>query len=193
MFRRDSLHTAYAIETSDTLIHRLAWVFSTEGPIYSSPVIWNHTVYFASTDNNLYAVVDTSGILKWRCRLGNWIESTPTVANGRIYVGCMDHKLYVVNAETGDKINEFDLDSPISSSPVLVDSSIIGVSQEGKVYALDTISNQIKQLADLEEKVYAPLSASDGVVYIHTQEHETLYALDVQTGAMLWNLPLSSK
>ena len=68
--------------------------------------------------------------------------------------------------------------------PWPINSSIIIASEEGKIYSLDTASNQISELASLEEKkVYAPLSASEGTVYIHTQE-DNLYAMDSESGAM---------
>ena len=60
------------------------------------------------------------------------------------------------------------------------------------IYTLDTGNNQIKQLANLEEKIYAPLFVSEGVVYIHSED-QTLHALNVQTGVKLWSLSLSSK
>ncbi|GAI90277.1 unnamed protein product, partial [marine sediment metagenome] len=59
--------------------------------------------------------------------------------------------------------------------------------------SLDTASNQVKPLADVGEKIDAPLCASNGVVYVHTQEHETLYALNAQTGVELWSFSLSSE
>jgi outer membrane protein assembly factor BamB len=72
---------------------------------------------------------------------------------------------------------------------------VIVASEEGKVYSLDTTTNQKKLLKELEEKekIFAPLGADKGIVYIHTQEPETLYALNVETGVTLWSLPLSSK
>ncbi|HUV57163.1 MAG TPA: PQQ-binding-like beta-propeller repeat protein, partial [Dehalococcoidales bacterium] len=59
-------------------------------------------------------------------------------------------------------------------------------------YSLDTAANQVKQIANLEEKIYTPLCASDGVVYIYG-EAQNLYALDAESGARLWSLPLTSK
>ena len=171
------------------------WEFKTEGAIVSTPLVYNNKVYIGSVDRYFYAIDATNGSLRWRSKLeaGSWFWAKPIVYNNTIYGGNLDGKIYILNAENGNKIAEFDLGSPVSSSPVLVDSSIIIVSEEGKVYALDTGSNQIKQLTDLKEKVYAPLSASDGVVYVHTQKHDTLYALNAQTGVTLWSLPLSSK
>jgi len=137
-----------------------------------------------------------NGSLRWRTKseAGSWFWAKPIAYNNVIYAGCLDHKVYVLDAKSGDKINEFDLGSPVSSSPVLVDGSIIIASEEGRVYALDTSSNQIKQLTDLKERVNAPLSASDGVVYVHTQKEDTLYALNVQTGLDVWRpIKLSSE
>ena len=51
------------------------------------------------------------------------------------------------------------------------------------VYALGAEDNQQRQLVILEEKVYAPLTTHQGVVYIHTAE-DALYALDTQSGAI---------
>jgi len=171
------------------------WEFKTGGGVVSTPLIHDNTVYIGSLDRRLYAVDATDGRLKWQTKFeaGNWFWAKPVAYNNVIYAGCLDHKVYLLDAKTGDKINEFDLQSSISSSPVLVNSSIIIVLEEGKVYALDISNNQIKQLTDLKEKVYAPLSISSGVVYVHTQKHDTLYALNAQTGATLWSLPLSSK
>ena len=88
-----------------------------------------------------------------------------------------------MNAETGGKIAEFDLGNPISSSPVLVEGKLIIASEEGRIYSLDTTNNQIRELVNLEEKVFAPLSASEGTVYIHT-EKDILYAVEAETRAV---------
>jgi outer membrane protein assembly factor BamB len=186
MFRKDSLHTAYAIETSDTLIHRLAWVFSTEGPIYSSPVIWNHTVYFASTDNNLYAVVDTSGILKWRCRLGNWIESTPTVANGRIYVGCMDHKLYAINAENGEIEWSYETGSWIESSPVIAGNTLYIGGTDHTLYAIDACTGKEKWTFRVRGDIFSSPAFYHDVIYFGADD-DTLYAVN-SSGQLKWKI-----
>ena len=56
-----------------------------------------------------------------------------------------------------------------------------------------TGNNKQRQLVNLEEKIYAPLAASKGIVYIHT-EKDTLYALNAQRGVDVWRpIKLSSK
>jgi len=170
------------------------WEFETEGAIASTPLVYNNTIYIGSFDRHLYAVDTTNGSLVWKSEVkaDNWFWTKPVICNNTVYAGCLDGKVYILDAETGDEVvDAIDLGSPISSSPVLVDGAIIIASEDGRIWAIDTSNNQVSELKNLEEKIYAPLCASDGVVYIHAHDR-TLYALNVQTGVILWNIPLSS-
>jgi len=186
----------YALDANDG---SKKWEFKTEGAIVSAPLVYNNTVYIGSLDRYLYALNAADGSLRWKFLAENWFWACPVIYNNTIYAPCLDGKVYILEAETGDEVVvAIDLGSPVSSSPVLVDDKVVIASEEGKVYALDTSNNQIKQLVflrevDLGEKVYAPLYASSGVVYIHSQKHETLCAMRAETGVMLWTFSLSSK
>ena len=167
------------------------WDFETEGAIVSTPVVHNNTVYFGSFDRHLYAVDATGGQQIWRfseneeigTQPGSWFWAKPVVYDNTIYAGNLDGKVYILNAETGkEKAGPIDLGSPISSSPVLVNKSVVIAVEQGIIYALDTENNQVRQLADMEEKVYGSLSGGGGSVYVHT-EKDNLYAVDVQSGA----------
>ncbi|MDI6814667.1 MAG: PQQ-like beta-propeller repeat protein, partial [Dehalococcoidales bacterium] len=165
------------------------WEFKAGGAIASTPLIYNNTVYIGSFDRYLYALNATDGSLKWKFLARDWFWTRPVAYNGVVYAGCLDGKVYALDAQSGNKLAEFDLESPVCSSPVLVGSSIIVASEKGRVYAVDTSNNQIRQLANIEEKIYAPLSTSDGVIYIHT-DAQTLYVLTADTGVRLWSLSL---
>ncbi|MFC1951433.1 PQQ-binding-like beta-propeller repeat protein [Chloroflexota bacterium] len=174
--------------------------FETGGAIVSAPLVYNNTIYFGSFDRYIYAVNTADGSLKWKSKFeaSNWFWTGPVAFNNIIYAASLDGKVYALDAETGDKVTEFDLGSPVSSSPVLVDGSVIVATEEGKVYSIDTSSNQKRQLADINElaeedlAIYSPLSADDGIVYIHaqTEKHGSLlYALNAQTGVDIWRYP----
>ena len=159
------------------------WEFKTEGAIVSTPLIYSGNVYIGSFDRYFYAIGATDGNPKWKFKGQNWFWAQAVAHNNVIYAPCLDGKVYVLDAENGrEVVSAIDLKSPVSSSPVLINDLLIVASEEGKVYSLDTADNQIKQLADLGAKVYAPLSSSGTVVYVHTEE-DTLYSVDVQTGA----------
>jgi outer membrane protein assembly factor BamB len=172
------------------------WEFETEGAIASTPLVYNNMVYVGSFDRHLYAVGASDGKVRWQFLAEKWFWGRPVAFNDTIYAGCFDGRVYALGAESGGKLAEFDLGSPVHSWPVLVGSPVsaspvpvgdlIIASEEGKVYTLDTSNNQIRLLADLGEAIYAPLCASDRVIYIYSQGRN-LYALNATSGAKLWS------
>jgi len=184
----------YALNTSDG---STKWEpFQTEGAIISPAIIYNDTVYFGSFDRHIYALDATNGSLKWQSEVtaDNWFWTSPVISNGNIYAGCLDGKIYILDVETGTEvIPAIDLESPVSSSPVLSDNTAFFASEDGKVYVIDTTTNESRLLNDLEEKINAALCADDEAVYVHTQTNESLFALNKQTGVVMWKLELSSK
>jgi outer membrane protein assembly factor BamB len=190
----------YALDTAENSDEREKWIFPTQGAITSAPLVYGDKVYFGTFGRRFYAVDIASGDEVWRFpaddgdedRPKNWFWATPLAVNGTIYAPNMDGKVYALNAETGTLVNQFDLGEPIVSSPVIIElvteeeevhSLIIVVTQEGVVYSLNTVNNEKELLASLDEKVQAPLFASDGTVYIHTFE-DNLHAIDVETGGV---------
>jgi len=174
--------------------------FEVGGAIVTTPLVYKNTVYFGSVDRHMYAIDAEDGTLKWRSELeaGNWFWAKPVVANGTIYAGNLDGKVYALNAETGDVVTDFDLGSSVASSPVLIDNSVIVAAEEGKLFSIDAVSNQIRQLADMaaltdkELDIHSPLSTGQGRVYVHAQTEKygsLLYALDAATGTGEWRYP----
>jgi len=163
------------------------------GAIASTPLVYNDTVYFGAFDRYLYAVDAADGSLRWKSEIeaGNWFWATPVAYGNAVYAPCLDGKVYVFDAEDGHEIDAIDFEEPLSSSPVLVDGAIIIASEEGRVYSLK--DNQKRELKNLGATVHAPLYASDGVVYIHTQEGEALYALEAATGTEKWPVKTLTK
>ena len=180
----------YALDT-ETGEEKWQQPFETEGAITSTPVVYDNKVYIGSFDRRLYAVDAITGEQIWRFpatdedepKPSNWFWAKALVSDDEIvvYAACLDGKVYALDAENGEKVIEFDLGSPVSSSPVLVGDLIIVATEDGVVYTLDTGSNHVRELKKLGEKVYAPLFASEGTVYLHTIE-DNLYELDVQSG-----------
>lgn len=179
------------------------WEFGeAKGAIAATPLVYENTVYIGSFDRYLYAVDATDGSLRWRSEVeaDKWFWAKPVAYNNVIYAPCLDGKVYILDANSGREVaGAVELGSPINSSPVVVDGKVIIASQEGGVYSLDTSNNQVgllRNVGDDGQEIYAPLCASDGVVYIHAQssKQDTLYALNAQTGVEVWRpVPLSSE
>ncbi len=175
------------------------WEFTTGGAIVAQPVIHQGTVYAASFDRHIYALDAASGQLLWQFPANGgdetdpqkWFWTSPVVYDNTIYAPSMDGRVYVLNAQSGAMITTIDLGSPISSSPVAAEGKVIVATEDGKLYSIDTTSNQSTEMRTLAGKVSAPITISNGVVYVHVQEDEAIYAIDSETGTVLWNTPVS--
>ena len=182
----------YALNVSDG---KEKWQFQTGGAIIATPVLQDNTLYFGALDRCFYAVDATSGALKWKSPViaAKWFWANPLIVNNVIYAPNMDGKVYVLNAANGQLvIDPIDIGSPLSSSPILVGSKIILGAQDGKVWSIDTVTNLKNPLVDKSlGKIYASLSADGNTIFICTQGN-TLYALNADTGVVLWSKSLSS-
>ena len=98
-------------------------IFTNYFSVYSSPAVGAEgTIYFSSTDRNLYAI-NPDGTLKWTNRLGASIYfASPVVGrDGAVYCGCDDGRLYAVNPN-GTLRWSFRTDGPpraITASPAI--------------------------------------------------------------------------
>jgi outer membrane protein assembly factor BamB len=173
----------YAIDIT-TGKEKWAKPFETQGAIMATPLIYQDTIYFGAMDRNLYAVSASNGQGKVVITAENWFWAEPVIVNNTIYAGSLDGKVYVLRADTGAKVTTVDLNSPVSSRPVIVDNAVIFATRKGVIYSINTVSNQATQLADIKLEVDGPLTAREGIVYIHTQDL-ALKRVNTVTGAVL--------
>lgn len=99
------------------------WVFKTKGPIVSTPVADNGTVYFGSRDKNVYAVKRSDGSLVWSYLTSFPVTADVSIAGGIIYV-LSGKTVYAFDMQ--DKKLQWTFDSPSAASSVQ--------SAEGRVY-----------------------------------------------------------
>ena len=184
-------HKIYAIETTNG---SQKWEFETSGAVTTQALVHMDTVYIGAFDRHLYALDVTNGNLKWKFMGQSGFWTQPLASDNTIYAPCLDGKVYVLDAQSGGVKDAIDLGSPISSSPVLVEELLIVATQDGKVYAIDRASNQQRWLVNLREManrtkltINAPLTESDGSIFIHTQGYEAIYAMNTETGVQLWS------
>jgi outer membrane protein assembly factor BamB len=183
------------------------WDFEIGATSITTPLVYENTVYIGAFDRRVYAVDVSTGSLRWRSEVegDKWFWAKAVVQNNVIYAPNLDGKVYILSAENGSEVaSAVTLGSPVSSDPVLVGDKVIIATEEGTVYSLDTTSYQkgpliidvrgeIGDIAkNIDRKIYAPLSADNGVVYIkaQTSSADALYAVSVGTQETLWSQSL---
>ena len=121
-----------AVDTnSGSLISR----YQTDGKIYSTPVVYNNTVWCASSDSYLYGIEENR---IFKLKNDKPVLSSPVCANGKVMVAGGDGYCRAWDVETGEIVWEFDkVDNFVVTRPVVEDGVIFFGSWGNEFYALN--------------------------------------------------------
>lgn len=158
----------------------------------SSPVIGlkdeELTVYFGSSDGNLYAVAANDGHIKWKFSTNGIIHTTPALYNQTVYIGSWDTNLYAVDAKNGVLKWKFKTgDQPamtgIQASAVVEDNIVYVGARDANMYALNATTGELVWKYDAEKSwIISSAAVCNGVVYVGTSDSFLLLALDAKNG-----------
>ncbi len=209
MFRADPAHSGVYHSNAAPGLSTVKWKFSTGQKVFSSPAVAGGTVYFGSSDHNLYAVNAADGSLRWKFQTKGGVNSSPAVDGGLVYFGSVDGNFYAVETESGKLKWQFQtagerrftapgihgamprtemMPDPFDvflSSPAVAGGLVYFGSGDHNVYALDASTGGLKWKFPTGNVVHASPAVVDGVLYIGSWD-SYLYALDAQTGALVW-------
>jgi outer membrane protein assembly factor BamB len=162
--------------------------FFLSSPIFNNA---NSTVYFGSSDGNMYAVNASSGKLKWAFKTKSLIHTTPTLYNGKLYFGSWDTYFYALDANTGKQLWKFKTgDHPvihllegIQGSAACSDGMVYFGARDSYLYALNANTGKMvwKYSANGSWILTSP-AIQNGVVYTTTSDTYIFAALDAKTG-----------
>lgn len=164
----------------------------------SSPAVSNGTVYFGSSDGNVYALDALSGAMKWKFKTGDVVHSSPAVADGTLYIGSWDTYLYAIDAASGKEKWRFKTgDDPeahnhvgIQASPVVVDGVVYFGSRDAFAYAVDASSGkELWKFSAQGSWVNNSMVVHDGKAYFGTSIPGIMHAVDAKTGKAVFDLP----
>jgi alcohol dehydrogenase (cytochrome c) len=87
---------------------KTAWATNIDarGPLETSPIVWNGTMYVTSSHNDVYALDAKSGAIKWHYGYKPHVIAFSAnrgvaLANGKVYEGTLDGHLIALDAMTG--------------------------------------------------------------------------------------------
>ena len=98
----------------------------------------------------------------------------------------MDGFIYIIDSADGTLLSAVELANAVSSAPVLFEDRIIVATQEGTVYTINTENYTKNRLKELEFTVQSSLYMDEGIVYVHTIKTENLYAINANSGVVVW-------
>ena len=183
----------YALSTEKSRQERVIWRYQAGDEIKSTPCVVDGIVYFGSRDYTFYALDAKDGTLIWRFETEDRIHSSPTVFDGVVYFGSWDYIIYALDATNGQEIWRYRTEARVNSSPsvhngIVYIGTMNGSRRKPVFYALSA------EDGSLVFKLDTGKSFQDACVYddkCFVSDHDTVYALEPQTGSMLWQRQLT--
>ncbi|MGC8699318.1 MAG: PQQ-binding-like beta-propeller repeat protein [Candidatus Acidifodinimicrobium sp.] len=172
----------YAVNASNGSVK---WKFQTGAGIVSSPALDSKgNVYFGSTDDYVYAL-NSSGGLIWKYNTGSRIGSSPAISNGVLYIGNEAGYLDAINISNGTLVWQYLTGGYILSSPAVDANGTIYVgSADGNLYAIGSNGSLVWKYPTSDVVGTSPVIAPGGIVYFGSNS-DSVYALSTGNGAGL--------
>ncbi|MGQ9582985.1 MAG: outer membrane protein assembly factor BamB family protein [Thermoplasmatota archaeon] len=213
MFRKDTSHRG-ASEGEVPLTSTIAWRTAIGGRVYSSPVVWNGTLYVGSrlapgSPGRLSALDTRTGDLLWSYNSTGMIDSTPACADGMVFVADDAGNLVAFDADPSDGVDEGEVDvgrvqwdviwsyrnasvRSVQGSPVVAAGRVLVPSRwEPALLCLDEWTGvplwSFTVPGDTNQSDIWSTPAVEGGLALIGSNNGRLYALDLATGVEVWN------
>jgi outer membrane protein assembly factor BamB len=183
-FRGNNARTG-RIDAGLSLPLQRAFTVSTRGPVISSPVMVNDTVFVGSRDSSVYAFV--RGKKLWEFKSHGWIDATPTLHVGKVFAGSRDGLLYVLDNRNGDSLDVIENNNEQCSTPLIVDSLVI-FGRGGwnlQIDAYDIKNHEYSWYQESPQMVYSSAAIVDSTL-CYADNGGNLAAVDAHSGELRW-------
>ncbi|HEX7845674.1 MAG TPA: PQQ-binding-like beta-propeller repeat protein [Chitinophagaceae bacterium] len=144
---------------------KLTWKLGgLDGPVVSTPLLYDGKLIFGAWDRNLYAVSSSSGELIWKWNNGSTVRNyspascIPVASNGIVYIVAPDRYISAIDAKVGRTLWRNN-DATVRES--------VGISADGKWIYGKTMQDTIVAYAASPEKQSAAWKMHCGFGYEH--------------------------
>ena len=159
----------------------IKWIFRTNAPMYSAPVVVDGTVYLGTGDRRIVAIDAASGDVQWEHAVTEPVKSTPAVAGDSVFVGLQDARVIALDKETGELRWQFETGRLILSSPVVYEGVVYIGSNDWRLYALDAVTGRPRWSFKADNVIWAAPAVHPPALAFN-DIHGKLYILDSDTG-----------
>jgi outer membrane protein assembly factor BamB len=167
------------------------WDFFLSSPVIN-PDKQNPSVFFGSSDGNVYALNADTGQLKWKFDAKGSIHCSPVLYKNTLYIGSWDANLYAIDIETGKERWRFETGKlsgfkGIESTVVVADGMVYFGARDPFLFALDAETGKLVWKYDAAYSwIISSAVVANDVVYVGTSDTFALLGLDAKTGKELF-------
>ena len=175
----------------------ITWSFTTNGKIFSHPILDQTTIYFGSSDSNFYAVDIIDGKKRWSYDSQSPIRSKAIIFEENVYFKS-GNSIYALNKNNGKEIwsfkdfeknanDKFDNWDYHSGKPAIDKSTIYFGLDNGILIGLDLETGIIKsKFATIDSAaIKCGLVIENGILYC-ADWNGKVYAFDLANEKRIW-------
>ncbi len=193
-FKGDDQRTGVAASEAPS-VDEVLWENQYKGSvIYSSPTVWNQTVYIG-VSGSIKAIWAKNGTERWTYIAPNPIHTSPVISDGIIYTGVNDFmgtSAVAVDALTGQEVWNASIPDFVTSAPLVLGNSVYFGSQNHILYCLKKADGVQRWNFTAENDIlYGSIAESGGLLYFgiaaDSSNNGKALAVNAITGAEEWN------
>jgi outer membrane protein assembly factor BamB len=162
----------------------------------SSPVVnieeKNPSVFFGSSDGNVYALNALTGELKWKFKANGSIHCSPVLYKNSLYIGSWNANLYAINVETGKERWRFETGrktgfAGIQSTVAVANDMVYFGARDPFFFAVNAETGKLVWKYNAASSwILSSAVVTNNVVYVGTSDSYLLLGLDAKTGIELF-------
>lgn len=167
------------------------WDFFLSTPVIN-PDSKNPSVFFGSSDGNVYALNANTGQLKWKFETKGSIHCSPVLYKNTLYIGSWDANLYALDIETGKERWKFETGTQlgfkgIESTVTVANDMVYFGARDPFLFALNAETGKLVWKYDAGYSwIISSAVLDNGVVYVGTSDTFALLGLDAKSGKELF-------
>jgi len=160
------------------------WRFAPGGGV-NVPLVAGGLVVVAARNGDVYAFDSATGHAHWQTSSERTLRADPALVEGaldRVVIGDIGGRLVWLSLQTGELVDEWTLGGEFAGPVTQVDGVILAAPRP-QIVALDD-AGIVRWRMETRQPTRLPIVERNGVVY--ADESPDLFALDMETGALLW-------
>ncbi len=185
-------NTAGEIKAANAANGKAVWTYKTDGKIYSTPTVFNNTVWCASSDSYVYGLDVRNGKLLHKLKTDKAVVSSPACADDKVMVAGGDGRCRAWNVNSGKPVWTFDsVKNFVVTRPLIKDGVLFFGSWGNEFYALDIATGKPRWIWNNghSNRMLSPAQvwpvATHGRIYLASPDRY-MTVLDKKTGNVVW-------
>ena len=155
---------------------------------YSSPTIFNNTLYVGNLDHRLYAIDIETGKMKWRYKTDAPVTSSPRVHKGNLYFGSNDGNVYAVDTDPLGVLWRSKTNHWVNSSPLIDGKKLYIGGNDMNLYAFNLKTGRADwRHRTLGPVISIPVSYKNLVIFAGGKGDGRIYGVDKRHGKLFWS------